>query len=674
MTTICFPSAWIAKAHDALARLADNPWALFVVLLAINTIARPYTGITHDTRLYSVQVLNRVEDGAYADDLFFRYGSQDQYSLFSPLAAPLVYWLGLPVAFFLIYLFSKTLLIWGMIRLLQTLVPNRAAVVLALGYCMVVMIHYGGQYVLHVQEMFLTPRLPAIALVLIGLDFALRGRPVVSGVVLLGAAALHPLMAFGALLIWGGYHLWTWFGLKTFIGTTITLGLCTVGVLAYEPLGKRCFGEMDETWRQTILHASSFNFPSEWGDNDWFYLAFQLAITAVVIWKYRSIDPQKMRFLIVVFLVTILGAVGAELAELLPYALLLQGQPYRAMWLLAFLHLAFVAWLFVEWAEHPSQSFQVAACGMMAYLCWYDALWEELSLPLMAFFLFVVPFRGLERKPRDPAWLVRSLQCSLIVGSLVWMCYKYFLLSGSLDKLVTIQLELLDVVLIYLKNFGPIMLLLVLACVLVRFGALCGRRTMWATAAACIAMQTLVFAIPETDLYRAHCTNYRKDLREIHDILHAGRGPGAPLPTVYSNLSCLDYVWLDLHSKSYFDWWQAGGFMFRREMAVEGQRRACLVAPFEFARYRRGDGEIGEEHKRILGRFFQADFDSTRLSEENLAQLCQERGLDYVVLEERLEGLYASRHGRLYLYRCQQVRATLGLPDPNAATAVAAIR
>src|SRR5437660_986735 len=108
-----FPSEWIARANDAVARLADRPWALFVVLLTINALARPYAGITHDTRLYSVQVLNRVEDGAYADDLFFRYGSQDRYSLFSPLAAPIVRVLGLPVAFFLIYLVSKSVLIFG---------------------------------------------------------------------------------------------------------------------------------------------------------------------------------------------------------------------------------------------------------------------------------------------------------------------------------------------------------------------------------------------------------------------------------------------------------------------------------------------------------------------------------------------------------------------------------
>jgi hypothetical protein len=674
MTTIRFPSAWIARAHDALGRLADHPWALFVVLLAINSIARPYAGITHDTRLYSVQVLNRVEDGSYADDLFFRYGSQDQYSLFSRLAAPLVQSLGLPVAFFLIYLLSKTLLIWGMIRLVRTLVPNRAAVALALGYCMVVTIHYGGQYILNVQEMFLTPRLPAIALVLIGLDFALRGRPIVSGIVLLGAAAIHPLMACGGLLIWGAYQLWTWFGLKTFIGVTAALCLCAAGVLAYEPLGKRCFGEMDEAWRETILSASPFNFASEWNYRDWCYLAFQLAITGVVIWRYHAIDPSKTRFLVVVLMVTILAVVGTDLGERLPYALLLQGQPYRAMWVLAFLHLAFVFWLFVEWAQHPAQSVQLAACGLLAYLCWYDGLWEELALPVFAFALFVVPFRGLERKPRDSAWVVHGIQCGLIVGAIVWMVYKFFLLSIELDALNEMHNELRDLVEVYLKNLGPILLLLGLAFVLTRFGRFCGRRAVWATAAGCLALQTALFTFPETVYYREHCTRYRKDLRDIREVIHRQGDRSRPLPTVYSNVGCLDYVWLDLHAKSYFDWWQAGGFMFRREMAMEGQRRACLVAAFEIERCRRFEKDMTDEDKYNVGRFFKADFDQTRLSAKDFARLCQEPGLDYLVLEQQIDGLPSSQYGRLYLYRCHQVRAALGLPEPGAGTAVAVIR
>src|ERR1022692_3480545 len=125
MMTNCYPSDWLAKAAEALARIADRPWTLLLLLLFVNTIAQPYAGITHDARLYSAQVLNRVEGGSYADDLFFRYGSQDDYSLFSRLAAPLVQWFGLQAAFFGLYLLSKSLLFFGMIRIVQTRMPNR---------------------------------------------------------------------------------------------------------------------------------------------------------------------------------------------------------------------------------------------------------------------------------------------------------------------------------------------------------------------------------------------------------------------------------------------------------------------------------------------------------------------------------------------------------------------
>jgi hypothetical protein len=666
-----FPSDWIAKANDAFARLSEKPWTLFVILLAINTVTRPYSGIAHDSRLYSVQVVNRVEGGSYADDLFFRYGSQDDYSLFSRFAAPLVFALGLPVAFFLIYLASKALLIWGMMRLVQTLIPNRSAGVLALIYCMVVPIRYGGQYILNVQESFVTPRMLAIALVLIGLDFMLRGRPVVSGLALILAVALHPLMAFGGLLIWGAYLAWQFLGGRAFLAVTAVVCLIAAVVLADEPIGVSCFGVMDDDWREAILHASSFNFPSQWSRGDWCYLAFQLAIAGAAIWQYRA-DSRRARFAVIVALVTLAGAIGAILAERLPYALFLQGQPYRALWILALLHLAWASWLFVEWARDSSRAVQLAGCAVLAYLCCINGLLDEMLFPL-----FVLPFavfllRGLERDPRDPAWLPHSLQASLVLGGIGWMVYKFVLLAIEFNRLVGKFTELREVVEVLLINLGPIIIVVVVAAILVRAGTPLRQRSVCWIATGCLGLQSLLFIFPETDFYAEHCTRYRADLQRMRAELHAERDPAAQLPTVYCNLGCLDYVWLDLRSKSYFDWWQAGGFMFRREMALEGQRRACLVAAFEVERFRKNERDMSEGEKESVGRFFKTEFGKAHLSLQDLARLCQEPNLDYVVIEQRFEGLYTAQHGRLYLYPCQQVRTALGLPHP--VTAIAANR
>jgi hypothetical protein len=190
----------------------------------------------------------------------------------------------------------------------------------------------------------------------------------------------------------------------------------------------------------------------------------------------------------------------------------------------------------------------------------------------------------------------------------------------------------------------------------------------YVAAGAFVSVQMLFFAFPETEFYQTHCTHYRADLRRIHEIVHRDhdRTSTGGLPTVYSNLGCLDYVWLDLHSKSYLDWWQAGNFMFRRQMAVEGRRRARLVGPFEIAHYRRLEHQMTQGQKDVIARFFQIDFERGPLSKDDLALLCQEPGLDYLVLDEHVEGVGAAQVGCLYIYSCQDVRASLGLPDKSA--------
>src|SRR5205085_980202 len=116
----------------ALDRLAASPGALLCVLLAANALALPYAGFSHDSRLYAAQVVERVRPGSFADDLFLRYGSQDKYSVFTPLVVPLVRVISLSPAFFLLYLASKAVYFYGAIRLVRLLVPEGRAVVLGL--------------------------------------------------------------------------------------------------------------------------------------------------------------------------------------------------------------------------------------------------------------------------------------------------------------------------------------------------------------------------------------------------------------------------------------------------------------------------------------------------------------------------------------------------------------
>ena len=66
-----------------MASICTHPVCLWAALIFVNAIALPYRGLVHDARLYGVQVLHRITNGEFSDDLYLRYGSQDAYSLFS---------------------------------------------------------------------------------------------------------------------------------------------------------------------------------------------------------------------------------------------------------------------------------------------------------------------------------------------------------------------------------------------------------------------------------------------------------------------------------------------------------------------------------------------------------------------------------------------------------------
>jgi hypothetical protein len=62
----------------------------FLLLAALWVAARPYFGIVHDARLYMVQALHALQPERFAGDLYFAFGSQDAFTAFSALDAPLI--------------------------------------------------------------------------------------------------------------------------------------------------------------------------------------------------------------------------------------------------------------------------------------------------------------------------------------------------------------------------------------------------------------------------------------------------------------------------------------------------------------------------------------------------------------------------------------------------------
>jgi hypothetical protein len=64
-------------------------------LAAVWLFAHRYFGIQHDGLFYAVQALAHNSPEAFERDIFFAFGSQDDYSLFSRIYARLIAWLDL---------------------------------------------------------------------------------------------------------------------------------------------------------------------------------------------------------------------------------------------------------------------------------------------------------------------------------------------------------------------------------------------------------------------------------------------------------------------------------------------------------------------------------------------------------------------------------------------------
>jgi hypothetical protein len=676
MTVALTSTPALGTLSAPLQWLADRPACLLAALLALNAVARPYAGFYHDARLYSAQVLNQADPGCYADDLFFRYGSQDQLSVFSRLVAPLASSLGIEVTFFALFLVLNALFFFALQRFVLALVDDAAIGVLALVFMAVTPLAFSGLSILQVQEPFLTPRPLANALVLFGLERLLRHQYVTAVGLVILALPVHPIMALGGLLVWLAFLAFTLLRPFVAIGLVAATSLAGLGVILYEPLGVRLFGTMDSDWREMVRAATIFNFPLEWYGSDWLNQAVSFAVLLGAAFGLPGLDGKRRRFALALALVGVAGLTGTFVGSLGPYALLFQGQPSRVLWILKVTQVALGFVLIAEWSRSSHRLARVAAVGLAVFFSVTSYLGVELFVLALALPFCCIAYRGLDATPQRADWAWRAAFMSLAIGAVLWAAYKCGLLVSFRERVLA-QAEPDELVMKVALNVGPVVFLMVFAFtmrLLHNHGWLAGRWLVGVCITLTLLWHTAFFATATEPTLRAHATHYGADLAMVRDYLGKHANSDGTRPTVYCPLGHVNYLWVDLRAKSYFDWAQVVGVMFNRETAVEARRRAVLVRAFELARMRDEFELTPDPVRRSIRLLFQADVDYPDPSVDDLRRLCQEPGLDFLLLQHEFPGVSAASCGKLFVYDCRQVRAALGLPEPDsAATAVARV-
>jgi hypothetical protein len=310
---------------------------VMVLLWALTwALSHPYKGLFHDAQLYTLQALARLYPDSLSQDVFLRFGSQDRFTVFSPLYAALIHWVGVEPAAAVLTAASQLGFLLAAGALVRAVVPG-TPMLLGIAVLSAIPGTYGAADVFTFIESFVTPRMGAEAFVLGSLAAALHGRPRLAWALLAPAILLHPIMAGAGLA--GLLCLQVALPRPKLAAALVSLAVALLFLAWFAPVDS-LFGRFDDLWLTIVDHRTPYLFLANWSVEDWGRTAVYLATLTVGALALPHDDTQmpsagRARRLAVVGLLTASGGLALNLlaCDGLHLVLLTQLQPWRWLWL-----------------------------------------------------------------------------------------------------------------------------------------------------------------------------------------------------------------------------------------------------------------------------------------------------------------------------------------------------
>lgn len=309
-------------------------WFCAALVVALLLLRQPYRGVRHDALLYLGQTLAHLDPGWAARDLYFEFGSQDRFSLFSGLFQWPVALLGIHPAEMLALTLGRLGSLLAVYWLASSMAPLRRWLAVAAVACLA---HFFAGQMFSVLEPFVTARTLAEPLALLAVILLLRDRKGWAFLALLLAGAAHPLVALPV-----GVAMWV-----TLIGEDrrwLAAAVLALPVIALAHWGVAPFGALlqiyDNDWWEVVAHINARSFVSTWHLPDLTLAVFELAL----LWlATRSSATPLARFSRAACITSLaMWAISFVAADIVHDVLLTQLQLWRALWVS---HLLFVIWL-----------------------------------------------------------------------------------------------------------------------------------------------------------------------------------------------------------------------------------------------------------------------------------------------------------------------------------------
>jgi hypothetical protein len=298
-----------------------------IMLVAVLWMAtRSYHGVVLDGEFYMVEALRSLDPSAFADDLYFQFGSQGQFTIYPKLYLPFLPILGVGGTGILFTLLGHALWLGGLILLVRGLLSHSTERWLAIVSAIALPATYAF---FNYGEPFASARLFSEASTLIALSLFLRRRVVWSFIALLLAGLIHPLPAlpgFAFVFVYMALQRPIWW--LVMIGGALALfGLA----IAHVPPFANLLVTYDPEWFSVVKIRDALCFLTQWPVDVYFQ---QLDTIALAVLAALFAEAEERRVIISALIVGLGGIIATYVGADLTRDVLVTGlQPWRAMWL-----------------------------------------------------------------------------------------------------------------------------------------------------------------------------------------------------------------------------------------------------------------------------------------------------------------------------------------------------
>jgi hypothetical protein len=640
----------MTPTSNALARHSVESWgihkgvfvstaksaALTLAIVALWSFTHVYKGITGDAELYALQALSRLRP-ALATDLYLQNGSQDRFTIFSPLYGWFIQRLGLQTAAMALTLVSTVWFLvaaWIVARKLST----TATAFLAVASLIVIKGMYGSYDVFSYSENWLTARTVAEALVVTAIASHFLGQKPLALLIAVVALSIHPIMALPGLLLLLCLSLPLRIALLgAVLGATGALGLAVVASI--HPTQTGMLAIMDPAWLEVVRERAQFLFLQYWTREDW-EVNSRAFLYLLVYSCILGGDARKL--CIAAAIVGATGLIVAAIAGLIgPVPLLLQGQAWRWVWITSFTGVLLLAPAVMKaWGDEKCGPL----CALLLVLGWTFPVLDRVACVALALMLWLTRHRFTANSARYLNWAAAALAAIVLVWTIANAWNIAFSTSPETgrDPLAVAHLR-------NILGLGSSAAMLVVLL----FYVIMSTRSGWVLAvlSAVLAAGTAV-ALPGTLKNGRDASPDMAEFAAWRQVI-----PPAGVVYVVPAHNSAAFAWFTLERPSYLTVDQSAGVVFSRATAMEVKRRSEVLLPLLDPDWRL----LSANRRKKSGKPSEKS-PSRPLTAKSLVSICGDSVLDFVVAKENvgfdpIRQTHAGAWKDWNLYDCRRTRS-----------------